>query len=67
MRDVEHRTQHIADAVAGTHRHVARERPHRQPRADLAVEAGCEITGVGLDPGNPRQSSANPCNACAPA
>jgi hypothetical protein len=53
VRDVKHRTQHIADAVAGTHRHAARERLHRQPRADLAVEAGREITGVGLDPRQP--------------
>jgi len=39
--------------VAGAHRHAAGERPHRQPRADLAVEPGGEIAGVGLDPRQP--------------
>ncbi len=50
MRDVEDRTEHIADAVAGTHRHARGERSHRQPRADLAIEAGLQIRRIGLDP-----------------
>src|SRR5438045_185038 len=31
VRDVEHRAEHIADAVARAHRHPAGEWPHRQP------------------------------------
>ena len=50
MRDVEHRAEHIADAMARTHRHPGGERPHRQPRAHLAIEAGRQIRGIGLDP-----------------
>ncbi len=51
MWDVEHRAEHITDAVARTHRHPRGERPHRQPRAHLAIEAGRQIRGIGLDPG----------------
>ena len=60
MRDVEHRTQHIADTVAGAHRHAAGEWPHRQPRADLAVEAGSEIFRIGLDPRQPAAKQRQP-------
>ena len=48
MRDVEHRAEHIADAVTGAHRHATGERRHRQPRADLAIEPRFEVAGSAL-------------------
>ena len=50
MRRVEHRAQHIADAVARPHRHARRERGHRQPRTHLAVEPGLDVRRVRLHP-----------------
>ena len=50
VRDVEHRAQHVADAVAGTHRHAARQRPHRQPGAQLAIQPRLQIA---TDPPSP--------------
>ena len=49
MRDVEKGAEHIADPVARPHRHTAGERAHRQPRTDLAIGPGLEISGIGLD------------------
>ena len=53
VRDVEERSQHIADAVARAHRDTARERAHREPCAYLAVEARLEILGVSLNARQP--------------
>ena len=35
--------QHVTDAVTRAHRHAARQRRHRQPRAHLTIETGLQI------------------------
>ena len=49
MRNVEHRAQHVADAVARAHRHTGDQRRHREPGAELTVEPCVHVVGVGLD------------------
>ena len=44
MRNIESRAQHIANAMARPHRHARRQRPHRQPGAQLAIQPRIEIT-----------------------
>ena len=43
VRHAEFGAEHVADAVAGAHRHAAGERTHGQPCAHLAVETRCEV------------------------
>ena len=49
MRYAEFSAQHIADAMARAHRHSARERTHRQPCAQLAIEPCGEVLRLRLD------------------
>jgi len=48
MGHAECRAEHIADAVACSHRHPRSQRPGREPGADLAIHPGVEIAGVRL-------------------
>ena len=51
VRHVARPAEHVADRVAGAHRHTGDDRNHRLPRADLAFQPRIEIAGVGLDAG----------------
>ena len=49
MRHVAGAAKHMADGMAGAHRHAGDDRDHRLPGADLAFQPGLKIGGIGLD------------------
>jgi len=53
MRQAVDGAEHIADAVARSHRDAGRQRRHREPGADLAIHTRVEIGGVRLHPRQP--------------
>ena len=50
MRHAEFGAEHVADAVAGAHRHARSQRPGRKPGPDLAIHPRVEVAGIGLHP-----------------
>jgi hypothetical protein len=50
VRDAEFGAQHIADAVAGAHRHARGQCAGREPGAELAIHPRVEIAAIGFHP-----------------
>ena len=67
MRNAEFGAEHIADAVARTHRHATGKRAHRKPRANLAIEASLKIRWIRLHSFRPLTNRLRPRSACASA